>query len=126
MRNHEPFPSFSFCPWCSLALSVPLSVPLSHVLPFPPPPLYVYTYVRVYLYVHVHACARCVAFSFLYVSLYALLAAKTNRKDSFYRRNRAVISEKSMTTRRAHDFLPFGRATIITVPGAPRNFSVGA
>lgn len=92
----------------------------------PPPSLYVYTYVRVYLYVHVHACARCVAFSFLYVSLYALLAAKTNRKDAFYRRNRAVISEKSMTTRQAHDFLPFGRATIITVPGAPRNFSVEA
>lgn len=140
MRNHEPFPSFSLSLSVPALLSLSLSLSprhspsllfslrstLSHVFPsttFSLPfsiPLRVYTCTRICPQrVRTYVCTwrawrpPCGVFpSSSLVSLYAFLAAKTNRKDGFcFRRNRPVISEKSMGTRRVRCFpsSPSGR-----------------
>lgn len=146
--------SLSLPPPFSLSLSHSLSVPLSLSLRFPLnhgslspfPSLYVCTRARVRIRpqrVRTYVCTRrawrppCGVFpssssSPLRFSLRVPLAAKTNRKDGFcFRRNRPVISEKSMATRRPRcAFLPFDVAEKDNVnvlsDTTPQNFSVEA
>lgn len=142
--RHSPSLSLILSPFHSLSLS--LRFPLNHGSLSPFPSLYVCTRARVRIRpqrVRTYVCTRrawrppCGVFpsssSFpLRFSLRVPLAAKTNRKDGFcFRRNRPVISEKSMATRRPRcAFLPFDVAkkdNVNVLSGTtPQNFSVEA
>lgn len=141
--RHSPSLSLILSPFHSLSLS-PFSPQPRFSLPFSIP-LRVYTCTRTYSpqRVRTYVCTRrawrppCGVFpsssSFpLRFSLRVPLAAKTNRKDGFcFRRNRPVISEKSMATRRPRcAFLPFDVAkkdNVNVLSGTtPQNFSVEA